>query len=153
MTSASKQQLPDFVSLYRRYQSLAGDGGFRSQLGKRVSTPEELSTRPAFYRLFSGERPPSWGERVAFFLPWCAHADEAKPLGQQLAEARISEARLFQVVRSESPNDLIQLRRLLQHIEPTVNWQHFGTQLLYWGESAKRTLIEDFFIHQTVKAN
>jgi len=151
MTAASKQQLPDFVSLYRRYQTLADDGGFRSQLGKRVSAPEELGTRPAFYRLFPGERPPSWGERIAFMLPWCTHSDDAKPLGQQLALAGVSEARVFQVVRAEPPNDLIQLRRLLQHVEPVVNWQQFGSQLFYWNERAKRALLEDFCIHQTAK--
>src|SRR5690606_11428097 len=104
MTATSKQQLPDFVSLYRRYQTLADDGSFRSQLGKRVSTPEELSTRPAFYRLFPGERPPAWGERVAFLLPWCNHAEGGDSLGKQLAKAEVREARLFQVVRADSPN-------------------------------------------------
>lgn len=144
---------PDFVELYRRYRRIADrDGDFRSQLGKRVGTPDELGMRPAFYKLFPGARPPSWAERVVFFLPFCSHADGAKPLGAQLAAKGISEARLFQVVRADEPNDLIQLRRLVQHVEPVVDWAEFGRLLYFWNERAKRALLEDFFIHQPAKA-
>jgi CRISPR system Cascade subunit CasB len=148
-----KPALPDFVELYRRYRRFAdADGDFRSQLGKRVGDPDELGLRPAFYKLFPGVRPQPWAERVVFFLPFCAHADGAKPLGAQLAAKGVSEARLFQVVRADEPNDLIQLRRLVQHVEPVVDWAEFGRLVYFWNERAKRTLLEDFFIHQPAKA-
>lgn len=154
MNETQSRTLPDFVELYRRYLRFAErDGDFRSQLGKRVGAPQELAMRPAFYKLFPEERPPAWGERLVFFLPFCAHAERAAPLGVQLATGGVSEARLFQVVRADSPNDLIQLRRLVQHVEPTVNWAEFGKLLYFWNERAKRTLLEDFFIHQPAKAN
>lgn len=144
---------PDFVDLYRRYRRMAeSDGGFRSQLGKRAGAPDELRMRPAFYKLFPGARPPSWAERIVFFLPFCSHADAAQPLGAQLAAKGVSEARLFQVVRAEAPNDLIQLRRLVQHVEPAIDWAEFGRLLYFWNDRAKRTLLEDFFIHQPAKA-
>jgi CRISPR system Cascade subunit CasB len=69
-----------------------------------------------------------------------------------LAVKGISEARLFQVVRADEPNDLIQLRRLVQHIEPVIDWAEFGRFLYFWNDRSKRTLLEDFFIHQTAKA-
>jgi CRISPR system Cascade subunit CasB len=153
MSDKPTPALPDFVELYRCYRRMAdGDGDFRSQLGKRVGAPEELGMRPAFYRLFPATRPPFWAERVVFFLPFCGHADGAKPLGAQLAAKGVSEARLFQVVRADEPNDLIQLRRLLQHVEPVVDWAELGRLLYYWNDRSKRTLLEDFFIHQPAKA-
>lgn len=153
MSDRQTPALPDFVEMYKRYRSMADrDGDFRSQLGKRVSAPEELGMRPAFYRLFPGVRPQPWAERVVFFLPFCRHADGAKPLGAHLAGEGVSEARLFQVIRADEPNDLIQLRRLVQHVEPTVDWSELGRLLYFWNERAKRTLLEDFFIHQPAKA-
>jgi CRISPR system Cascade subunit CasB len=152
MTDKPTSTLPDFVELYRRYRRMAdADGDFRSQLGKRVGAPKELGMRPAFYKLFLGMRPPSWAERVVFFLPFCRHGEGAKPIGAHLAEKGVSEARLFQVVRAEAPNDLIQLRRLAQHVEPVVDWEKFGRLLYYWNDLSKRTLLEDFFIHQSAK--
>lgn len=145
--------LPDFVDLHQRYRRMAeSDGNFRSQLGKRIGAPDELGMRPAFYKLFPGTRPPSWAERVVFFLPFCSHTEGAKPLGAQLASHGIRETRLFQVLNAANPNDLIQLRRLVQHIEPVVDWSEFGRLLYYWNDRAKRTLLEDFFIHQPAKA-
>ncbi len=157
---ASTKALPDFIGLHNRYQKLADkDGSFRSQLGKRVGTPEDLGSRPAFYRLFPGEYPPAWGDRIVFFLPFCRHSEDGKSLGAQLAAKKISEMRLFQVIRAEYPNDLIQLRRLVQNIEPvSVNWKEFGKMLYDWSnrfpdsrERAKRRLLEDFFVHLPAK--
>lgn len=144
---------PDFIALYQRYRRIAdSDGNFRSQLGKRVGTPDELALRPAFYKLFPGSRPPPGAARVVFLLPFCRHADGSKPLGAQLAAKGVSEARLFQVLRADEPNDLIQLRRLVQFVEPAVDWSDLGRLLYYWNDRAKRTLLEDYFIHQPAKA-
>lgn len=148
-----KKALPDFVALYERYKTMGEHGDFRSQLGKRIGSPDELRDRPAFYRLFPGERPPAWGEKIAFFMPFCTHQPGTVSLGQKLAEAKVSEARLLQVIRADYPNDLIQLRRLVQHIAPSVDWSVLGTTLYYWNEKAKRDLLEEFFIHQSAKPN
>ncbi|GAB2889221.1 type I-E CRISPR-associated protein Cse2/CasB [Paralcaligenes ginsengisoli] len=151
--SSSKKLLPDFVALYQRYKTLSVHGDFRSQLGKRIGAPDELRDRPAFYRLFPGESPPAWGEKIAFFMPFCSHQAGASSLGQKLAEAKISEARLLQVIRADYPNDLIQLRRLVQLVEPSVDWFALGKTLYFWNAKAKRDLLEDFFIHQPMKTN
>lgn len=144
----------DFIALHDRYQVLAkADGGFRSQLGKRIGHPDELYERPAFYQLFVGYKElPKWAARVAFMLPCCRHAADAKPLGAQLAAAKVGEARVMQVARAGAPNDLIQLRRLLMRIEPTVNWAEFGWTLVGWETpEKKRQLIADFFIGQSIQ--
>lgn len=149
---STKKPLPDFVELYKRYKALSEHGDFRSQLGKRIGSPDELRERPAFYRLFPGERPPAWGEKIAFLMPYCTQQAGTVSLGQKLAEAKISEARLLQVIRADYPNDLIQLRRLVQHIAPSVDWSALGKTLYFWNEKAKRDLLEDFFIHQSDKS-
>jgi CRISPR system Cascade subunit CasB len=146
-----KKELPNFLALYQRYKKLSEHGDFRSQLGKRISAPDELRDRPAFYRLFPGEPPPEWAERIAFLMPFCSHQADAVSLGQKLAEAKVSEARLLQVIRAEYPNDLIQLRRLVQYVGPSVDWTALGTTLYYWNEQAKRALLEHFFIHQSAR--
>lgn len=145
------------LQAYERYQRLAENGGFRSQLGKRLASPDDLRNTAAFYKLFpemtwKNEREHDltrrWQARVAFFFPWCKHSAKAEGVGAQLAKAGISEARFLQVFRSESPNDLIQLRRLLQQVDVVINWEKFGLTLVYWGgEHSKRELLEDFFLH------
>jgi CRISPR system Cascade subunit CasB len=52
------------------------------------------------------------------------------------------------VARASSPLDLIQLRRLLAHIEPAVNWLEFGRMLWCWSARTKRKLVEDFYLAQ-----
>ena len=66
-------------------------------------------------------------------------------IGEALANYKISEKRVFQVIRSESPNDLIQLRRLVIQAQPTVNFQGFAKQLWYWGKKSKKRFITRFF--------
>ncbi len=85
-------------------------------------------------------------------MPYCTQQAGTVSLGQKLAEAKISEARLLQVIRADYPNDLIQLRRLVQHIAPSVDWSALGKTLYFWNEKAKRDLLEDFFIHQSDKS-
>ena len=78
------------------------------------------------------------------------HTSEGIGLGKALAQGKgISEKRLFQVIRSESPNDMIQLRRILQMVEPSVNWPKAARLLWYWNERSKRDLLEEYFMNQS----
>lgn len=143
--------MSQFTELYDRFwQTL--DNGQRAEI-RRVSTIEDLETLPAFYHLmgnFDLKDIKQW-TRVAFFLPFVEkHSEEAKPLGQQFKEANISEKRIFHIVRSTSPNDLIQLRRVTQQAKlSSINWQEFGKILFYWGDNSKKRIIQNFFI-QTI---
>lgn len=137
--------LPDFVALKARFENAAFPTGARAEL-RRVADPESVAFCPALYRLFPGQKPDERHLRLAFVLPCCKHEAKAKPLGAQLATARVAEARVLQVARAQWPLDLIQLRRLLAHIEPAVNWLEFGKMLWFWGERAKRQLVEDYYL-------
>lgn len=138
--------LPDFADVKNRYEKLSK--GDQAQLGKRIGSPEDLVMVPPLYKLFPGITPNERHRQVAFFLPFCKHRENGKSLGTQLASAGINEKRLFQVVRSETPNDLIYLRRLVQRLELTVNWNELGKALFFWNDNeiAKRQLVEQFFI-------
>lgn len=136
----------DFIALARRFKDLPP--GPRAEL-RRVAKPQDLTLIPAFYRLLPGIKTNAQWQRVVFFLPVASHRDKTPGLGQQLAAKSISEARLFQVLRSSTPNDLIQLRRLVQQAEPSVDWQKLGETLYYWGDQKKRHLIEDYFTSQS----
>lgn len=137
---------PDFPGLYQRFKNMPR--GQQAEL-RRVAAPDDLALVPALYRMFPGERVREAWLRVAFLLPWCSHREGAASFGAQLAKARVSEARVFQVARAHAPLDLIQLRRLAMQIEPEVDWHRFGWMLLKWDQNAKRDLVEDFFIAQT----
>lgn len=137
-------ELPDFVALRNRYDEKFPTGA-RAEL-RRVAEPDDVALTPALYRLFPGQRPDDRHLRLAFLLPCCKHATKAKSLGAQLAEAKIAEARVLQVARARTPLDMVQLRRLLIHIEPTVDWSEFGRMIWYWNDRAKRQLVEDFYI-------
>lgn len=135
----------DFVAIVERYDKLSR--GQKAEL--RRATLDNLATIPAYYRLLPHIKTNKQWDRIVFFLPYMKHAnspEEAKSLGEQLA-TKISEERLFQVLRSTSPNDLIQLRRLVQQVEPTVDWQAFGEGLFFWNKDKKRRLLEDYFLH------
>jgi CRISPR system Cascade subunit CasB len=135
---------PYFQGLCERYQRFTP--GQKAEL-RRCAEPNDLTLTPAFYRLFPGERPDQRHRRLAFLLPWCAHRPKARPLATQLAEAKVAEARILQVARARSPRDnLIQLRRLVMHINPEVDWIDFGRALWFWGQRAKRRLVEDFYL-------
>lgn len=140
-----KAELPDFVALKMRYDNESFPTGARAEL-RRVAEPDDVAFTPALYRLFPGQRPDERHLRLAYLLPYCKHASRTKPLGAQLAEAQVAEARVLQVARSQAPLDLVQLRRLLMHIEPAVDWSEFGRTIWYWNDRAKRQLVEDFYI-------
>jgi CRISPR system Cascade subunit CasB len=138
-------ELPDFVALRNRYDDEKFPTGARAEL-RRVAEPDDVALTPALYRLFPGQRPDDRHLRLAFLLPCCKHAVKAKSLGAQLAEAKIAEARVLQVARARTPLDVVQLRRLLIHIEPSVDWSEFGRMVWFWGPKDKRKLVEDFYI-------
>jgi CRISPR system Cascade subunit CasB len=134
----------DFVKIRKLYEQLPS--GPRADL-RRVGQLDEISEIAASYRLFPGRRIDRGLQRVLFCLPWIKHGTGS--LGAALAAKKINERRLFQVIRSESPNDLIQLRRLLQWAEPTADWADFGPQILYWNDHNKRRLLESYYIGNT----
>lgn len=141
-------ELPDFVALKKRYKESFSTGA-RAEL-RHVKEPNDLTLVPALYRLFPGQRPNVQHRRLAYLLPYCKHSTNAKSIGKQLAEANV-EARLLQVVRSDAPLDMMQLRRLLIHIDPTVDWSKFGKMVWYWSEHDKRQLVEDFYIARSAR--
>ncbi|MEW6670492.1 MAG: type I-E CRISPR-associated protein Cse2/CasB [Thermodesulfobacteriota bacterium] len=142
-----QHKLPDFMSLYRNWEQLRP--GQKAEL-RRVGSPDELIATPSFYRLFSGKVSKEWAkqayQRLIFCLPCIKHTDDDVGLGKALTRGKaVSEKRLFQVIRSNPPNDMIQLRRILQMVEPSVNWPKTATLLWYWNERSKRDLLEEYF--------
>ena len=138
--------MPDFVALKARFEDEAFPSGARAEL-RRVADPEAVSLCPALYRLFPGQRPDDRHLRLAFVLPCCRHDPKAKSLGAQLAIAQVREARVLQVARAQAPLDLIQLRRLVAHVEPAMNWQEFGRMIWFWDRpNEKRRFVEDYYL-------
>ena len=62
-----------------------------------------------------------------------------------------------QVVRSEYPNDLVQLQRIMKHLKISLNWEDFGSLLYYWGQTkegskmSKQRLMKDYYLHNENK--
>ncbi|AGS40470.1 type I-E CRISPR-associated protein Cse2/CasB [Cycloclasticus zancles] len=144
--SDGENKLPDFLAIYQRYQNLKP--GPKAEL-KRAVKPSDLIEIPAFYHTLQGEKGNQQLQRLLFCLPMISHTENGDSLGKALAKANINEKRLFMVIRSEEPNDLIQLRRLLKQVNPTVDWLNTAKMLYYWNDVAKRNLLEDFFYYQT----
>jgi CRISPR system Cascade subunit CasB len=149
------ERTDDFMKLYQKWMQMAP--GPRAEL-RRVTSPAELLEIPAFYRLFSGMGSKEWEkeayQRLIFCLPCIkAHTEQPISLGAVLAKRRdggravVSEKRLFQVIRSRAPNDIIQLRRILKMAEPVVNWPKAAKALWYWNDRSKRDLLEDYFLN------
>jgi CRISPR system Cascade subunit CasB len=145
-------ELPDFTGLYTLWNKLPP--GPRAEI-RRVSEPDELLDLPAFYRLvepfgWQSELKP-WNKegwkRLVFLVNYVKDKGE-NSLGKALALSKVSEKRLYQVIRAESPGDINQLRRLLKQAEPEVNWQKMAKQLWLWNIRQKRNLLEDFVLNQ-----
>jgi CRISPR system Cascade subunit CasB len=148
-----QQTKPNFMALYQAWEQLRP--GPRAEL-RRAGRPVDLTEIPAFYRLFSGRATQEWEkqayQRLIFCLPYIKHTDDDIGLGKALARgSRVSEKRLFQVIRSEAPNDMMQLRRVLQMAEPVVNWSRAAMTLWYWNERSKRDLLEEYFMNSQTK--
>ncbi|RLA38675.1 MAG: hypothetical protein DRR42_28380, partial [Gammaproteobacteria bacterium] len=119
---------------------------------KRCRSLDDIADYPAYYRLIQGHIPAGRvAQRSAFILPWLPHRASAKPIGESFKNARISEMRLFQMMRSESPKDIELLRRLIQQAEPSVDWQKFGSTIYYWGKRSKREIVEQYFLSESTK--
>ena len=145
----TKREFSDLLELYHAYEKLGT--GPKAEL-RRVSCMEDLLEVPAFYRLTRGYGTQKSIQRLVFCLPYVTHKADGNSLGQALANGKVSEKRLFMVIRSQEPNDLIQLRRLLQQVKPVVNMQQAAKQIFFWNERAKRQLLEDFFFYQKESA-
>ncbi len=144
-------ELPDFVALRTRFDSDTFPNGARAEL-RRVAEPDDVALLPALYRLFPGRKPDNRLLRLSFFLPHARHAAGAKPLGVQLAAAKVGEARVLQVARSGTPLDIIQLRRLLIRVDCAVNWAVFGRTVWFWNDISKRQLVEDYYLAKFMPA-
>lgn len=147
--SEGQKQGPDFLALYERYQKLKP--GPQAEL-KRVVQPDDLLEIPSFYRLLHEANAGEGMRRLVYCLPLIGHQESGDSLGRALAKADINEKRLFMVIRSEQPNDLIQLRRLLKQIQPKLDWLSVAKTVYYWNDRAKRQLLEDFFFYQNTKS-
>jgi CRISPR system Cascade subunit CasB len=148
------------ISLYENWERLKP--GPKAEL-RRVKEPDELMDRPAFYRIRASlglEKP--WMEglaRLVFCIPYISRTDSKTSMGEALGKSgKVSDKRMYQVVRSEYPKDIIQLRRILQHIKPTVNWPMAAKQIYFWHsknrdqvKKNKRRLLEDFVLSQPKK--
>jgi len=139
-----RKRLPDFAALWQRYNDELSPGQ-RAEL-RRVRYPEDLRDVPGLYRLLGGTRPDERWLRVVFMLPHLRHAEGAPSLGEHMARHGVSVARLFQVAPSESPNDIEQLRRIAQQIEPAVDMTRLGPMLFFWGRRNKQRIVEDYFV-------
>lgn len=152
-----KSDLPDFVGI-KNYFDTRLSPGQRKDL-RKASCPDDLALIPAYYQLIRSFIPTGkwsrerWSQFV-YLMPYASHSEKAPNLGVLLAKAGIREARLSQIIRSEYPNDLIQLRRILQQLNHAVNWQHFGKQIFFWPnrqemhkkEWSKRQILEDYYL-------
>ena len=145
-----EKESPDFTRLWKVYNSLRP--GPQAEL-RRVGAPDDLIEVPAFYQLTRGFGSSQSIRRLAYCLPWLKHQPDGDSLGKALAVAGVNEKRLFMVIRSQEPNDLIQLRRLLQQVKPTVDFTRTAWLLLRWHQpEQKQKLLEDFFLHQKESA-
>lgn len=119
---------------------------------KRCPSVDEIADFPAYYRLIQGQIPAGRvAQRSAFLLPWLPHRAGAVPIGEAFKNARISEMRLFQMMRSESPKDIELLRRLVQQAEPSVDWTKVGPLIYYWGKRSKRQIVEQYFLSESTQ--
>ncbi|KAB8306226.1 type I-E CRISPR-associated protein Cse2/CasB [Erwinia endophytica] len=140
----------DAMALYNAWSDL--DKGSKAKL-RRADTPDKLMEIPVFY-LLAGQF--GWPEqryalqRMIFCLAAgvIKHSDDKDlSLGKALAKnEKISMQRIIQLIRQESPNDMVQLRRLLNHAEPVLHWPSLAKQLQWWSKYDRRTVMEDFVL-------
>ncbi|MFC3680740.1 type I-E CRISPR-associated protein Cse2/CasB [Bacterioplanoides pacificum] len=145
----SQQNPPDFMRLYQQYTELKP--GPKAEL-RRLAEPDELAEVPAFYHLLNGHAGDRRMKRLIYCLPTVKKHVEGVSLGQALAKAEISEKRLFMVIRSEYPNDIVQLRRLLKMVDLNLDWPKLAEALYWWGQSNKQRMLEDYFFYQNSKS-
>ena len=152
------QMLMDFYDKWSRLKP-----GPQAEL-RRVRSPDEILDQPAFYRLIASLGWESlWRDalaRLTFCIPYITRSENKNSLGAALGKSgKVSEKRMFQVIRADYPNDIIQLRRILQYIHPAVDWSSAARQVYFWhskdSDSVKRNkrrLLEDFVLNQPKKS-
>lgn len=167
MTRMTDEDRARFMgALYEQFQNLGT--GDKAAI-RRVVEPDDLLVNPAFYHLiqavlgeFKGAELSKVREfsknlsqmaRITYLLPFLKHQTKGKALGNIYAEYAVSERRLFLVMRSEYPQDLVQLRRLCQQFKgEQLDIVKLGVLLYYWGrdkvssEGSKRQLMKDFYL-------
>ncbi|MDC9604752.1 type I-E CRISPR-associated protein Cse2/CasB [Xenorhabdus griffiniae] len=150
----------DAMALYKAWKKM--NNGDIAQL-RRVTEPRELKNIPAFYYLvrdFGWHAPKN--QLPLLRMVFCLSAgkdvithiesedDKNKKvitLGKALANSgRISERRLYQMLRADWPNDMVQLRRLLIHAEPKLDWPTLAEQLTRWNRHDRSRILEDFIL-------
>ena len=151
------QMLMEFYDKWSRLKP-----GPKAEL-RRVRNPDELLDQPAFYRLIASLGWESlWRDalaRLTFCIPHITRSENKNSLGAALGKSgKVSDKRMFQVLRAEYPSDIIQLRRILQYIQPAVDWPKAAKQLYFWHSNDnarvkrnKRQLLEDFVLNQPKK--
>jgi CRISPR system Cascade subunit CasB len=155
----SQPQTEDYLKLFNDYKELSN--GEKAAIRREVS-PEDLQTNPVFYRLIAATPFAdhiAQATRLVYLMPFIQHQTNGKTLGALLKERNISERRLFLVMRSEYPQDLIQLRRLCQQFkDEKLDGVKLGKLLFYWGkdknssERSKRELMQNFYLFTKEKA-
>lgn len=128
----------------RTYKDALGNGD-RAAL-RHAAKLDDVEFLPALYRLFPGLDIGERHHRIAYLLPYARHVAKAKSLGAQLAAAGISEVRVLQVARSDSPTDIEYLRRLLKQIDTALDWNMLGGMLWNWSDATKRQLVKDYYL-------
>jgi CRISPR system Cascade subunit CasB len=151
---SANQNTPDFLKLLTAYEK--SDNGTRAVI-RRAASIEQLLDEPAFYRLvgsvgYESKYREQWA-RVVFCLclPNVRHVANGPSLGAALSrDGRIKDRRLFQVLRSEPPHDMTQLRRLILFVDPVLDWVSAAKALWFWdwGKRSRRELLEDFILYQ-----
>lgn len=137
----------DFVLVKKRFDEMLSNGD-RAEI-RRAKSPDDLAMIPAYYRLlktFGVNRSTLGWERLVYMLPYAGHRENGPSIGEALKLGKIGEMRLFQMMRSEPPQDMENLRRMLQQVKPSVDWRKFGASLFYWDARDKRDIVEDYFL-------
>ncbi|HEC26991.1 MAG TPA: type I-E CRISPR-associated protein Cse2/CasB [Gammaproteobacteria bacterium] len=146
---------PDLTGFYAAWIGLNKRPGATADI-RRVATPDELLDLPSFYRLvepfgWTSDLKP-WEKARWQRLVFCINDIENRgepSLGKALAlSGKVNEKRLFQIVRSGYPSDVIQLRRILKQAKPNVSWKKMARQLWRWDKCHKRSLMEDYILNQ-----
>jgi len=148
---------PDFQALFDDFSNLDTT---RKNLLKRAISPDDLLEIPAFYGLYRKhlkEPAQRFGLlRLIFCLPYVSHMPKGKSLGAALSakgkdgKSRINDKRVIQLSRIEDKSQaMCQLRRLLKHAEPMLDWNKAAKSIWYWGRNSRRQLLEDFFLAQS----
>lgn len=159
-------------TLYAEFDGLSN--GDKAAI-RRTVEPDDLLLNPAFYRLVQETlnqfQEPELSRareffnknllkvaRVIYLLPFITHEPGGRSLGAVFSgndanEKRLRERRLFWVMRSEYPQDLIQLRRLCQQFkDEKMDALKLANLLFKWGkdkaasEDSKRRLMKDFYL-------